>query len=48
MIIVTQFTAALFADINGFTPLTEMLTGQLGERRGAEELTRQLNRVYDF
>ncbi|HKZ84965.1 MAG TPA: AAA family ATPase [Anaerolineae bacterium] len=39
--------AALFADIHGFTPLTEMLTAQLGERRGAEELTRQLNRVYD-
>lgn len=39
--------AALFADISGFTPLTEMLARQLGARRGAEELTRQLNRVYD-
>lgn len=39
--------AALFADISGFTPLTEMLARQLGPRRGAEELTRQLNRVYD-
>ncbi|MCL4869658.1 MAG: tetratricopeptide repeat protein [Anaerolineae bacterium] len=38
---------ALFADISGFTPLTEMLSRQLGPRRGAEELTRQLNRVYD-
>jgi len=38
---------ALFADISGFTPLTEMLARQLGARRGAEELTRQLNRVYD-
>ena len=39
--------AGLFADISGFTPLTEALTQQLGPRRGAEELTRQLNRVYD-
>ena len=38
---------ALFADISGFTPLTEMLARQLGPRRGAEELTRQLNRVYN-
>jgi class 3 adenylate cyclase/tetratricopeptide (TPR) repeat protein len=39
--------AALFADISGFTPLTEALVTSLGPRRGAEELTRQLNRVYD-
>ena len=39
--------AALFADISGFTPLTEALTRALGLRRGAEELPRQLNRVYD-
>jgi adenylate cyclase len=39
--------AALFADISGFTPLTETLVQELGPRRGAEELTRQLNRVYD-
>ncbi len=39
--------AALFADISGFTPLTEALTRTLGPRRGAEELTRQLNWVYD-
>src|SRR5438552_34005 len=38
---------ALFADISGFTPLTEALTRSLGARRGAEELTRQLNQVYD-
>ena len=38
---------ALFADISGFTPLTEMLARQFGARRGAEELTRQLNRVFD-
>lgn len=38
---------ALFADISGFTPLTEALTRTLGTRRGAEELTRQLNQVYD-
>src|SRR5262245_27839306 len=39
--------AALFADISGFTPLTEALARDLGPRLGAEELTRQLNLVYD-
>ncbi|MBL9137907.1 MAG: tetratricopeptide repeat protein [Verrucomicrobiales bacterium] len=39
--------AALFADISGFTPLTEALTRALGPRRGVEELTGHLNRVYD-
>ncbi len=39
--------AVLFADISGFTPLTEALLQALGPRRGAEELTHQLNRVYD-
>ncbi len=39
--------AALFADISGFTPLTEALARELGPRRGAEELTRQLNVIYD-
>ncbi|MCP5098570.1 MAG: tetratricopeptide repeat protein [Chloroflexi bacterium] len=38
--------AALFADISGFTPLTEALAQELGPRRGAEELTIHLNRVY--
>ena len=38
---------ALFADISGFTPLTEKLTNELGPRRGSEELTRQINAVYD-
>ncbi len=37
---------ALFADISGFTPLTEALARELGFQRGAEELTRQLNQVY--
>src|SRR6476619_4212142 len=37
----------LFADISGFTPLTEALVRVLGPRRGAEELARQLNEVYD-
>src|SRR3954447_12855604 len=37
----------LFADISGFTPLTEALVRALGPHRGAEELTRQLNLVYD-
>ncbi len=39
--------AALFADISGFTGLTEVLADALGTRLGVEELTRQLNRVYD-
>ena len=39
--------AALFADISGFTPLTEALTRALGLRRGAEELPLYLNKVYD-
>jgi class 3 adenylate cyclase len=39
--------AALFADISGFTPLTEALLKEYGPSRGAEELTRQLNLIYD-
>jgi predicted ATPase/class 3 adenylate cyclase len=39
--------AALFADISGFTPLTEMLVREFGPQRGAEELTRHLNQVFD-
>src|SRR5687767_3898401 len=39
--------AALFADISGFTPLTEALAHALGARRGAEALTRQINAVYE-
>ncbi len=38
--------AALFADISGFTPLTEALVKELGPRRGADELTKHLNQVY--
>lgn len=38
---------AVFADISGFTPLTEGLSRLMGPRRGAEELSRQLNVVYD-
>jgi class 3 adenylate cyclase/tetratricopeptide (TPR) repeat protein len=38
--------AVLFADISGFTPLTEMLSKKLGPQRGAEEVTHQLNRIY--
>ncbi|MEO8303520.1 MAG: tetratricopeptide repeat protein [Betaproteobacteria bacterium] len=38
--------AALFADISGFTPLTDALTSELGPQRGAEELTSRLNRVF--
>src|ERR671918_1052144 len=39
--------AALFADISGFTPLTEALVQALGPQRGAEELTLWLNQIYD-
>ncbi|MFP4394522.1 MAG: tetratricopeptide repeat protein [Anaerolineales bacterium] len=39
--------AALFADISGFTALTEALVEELGPQRGAEELTHHLNQVYD-
>jgi class 3 adenylate cyclase/tetratricopeptide (TPR) repeat protein len=38
---------ALEADLSGFTALTESLAQQLGEQRGAEELTRRLNWMYD-
>jgi len=36
----------LFADISGFTALTESLRESLGSRQGAEELTRRLGKVY--
>ncbi len=39
--------AALFADISGFTPLTEALARALGPRRGAEALIQQINAVYE-
>ena len=39
--------AAVFADISGFTPLTELLARTFGPKRGAEELTVYLNSVYD-
>jgi class 3 adenylate cyclase/HAMP domain-containing protein len=38
--------AALFADVSGFTALTESLANELGLQRGAEEIIRHLNRVY--
>ncbi|MET0732554.1 MAG: tetratricopeptide repeat protein [Casimicrobiaceae bacterium] len=38
--------AALFADISGFTPLTDVLGKELGRERGAEVLTWHLNRVF--
>src|SRR5262245_22915936 len=37
----------LFADISGFTPLTEALLRTFGPRRGAEEVSHRLNQVYD-
>ncbi|HEY7179531.1 MAG TPA: tetratricopeptide repeat protein [Gaiella sp.] len=38
--------AALFADISGFTTLTEALVEELGRQRGVEELTASLNGVF--
>lgn len=38
---------ALFADISGFTPLTAVLVKELGARRGAEEVLRHINPVYE-
>lgn len=38
--------SALFADIDGFTPLTERLVRELGARLGAEELARRIDAVY--
>jgi class 3 adenylate cyclase len=34
---------ALYADLSGFTPLTEALAQALGMQRGAEEVARRLN-----
>ena len=38
--------AALFADISGFTPLTEALAAELGPQHGAEELSIHLDTVF--
>ncbi len=38
--------SALFADISGFTPLSEALARSHGARGGAESLTRLLNALY--
>ncbi|HEY1015108.1 MAG TPA: tetratricopeptide repeat protein, partial [Herpetosiphonaceae bacterium] len=38
--------AALFADISGFTPLTEALAQELGAKGGPEAVTHQLNIIY--
>ncbi len=38
--------SGLFADISGFTPLTEALAKELGPQRGAEELTANIGRVF--
>lgn len=40
------FGSALFADISGFTSLTEALAQTYGLQRGAEELSRYLNQIY--
>ena len=39
--------SALFADISGFTKLTERMVEMHGTRRGAEELTVRLNEAYE-
>jgi len=40
--------SVLVADISGFTPLTEALVRALGPKRGAEEITTHLDRIYDL
>src|SRR5918996_5668261 len=40
------YGTALFADVSGFTTLTESLANEMGLQRGAEEIIRHLNRVY--
>ncbi len=39
--------SGLFADISGFTPLTEALASTLGAKRGAEALVDNLNRILE-
>ncbi|HXV98975.1 MAG TPA: adenylate/guanylate cyclase domain-containing protein, partial [Anaerolineae bacterium] len=39
--------AVMFADISGFTRLTDALVKEMGPRRGIDEFIQQLNRVYD-
>lgn len=39
--------AALFADISGFTPLTEAFVSELGAQRGAEQVSDTLDQVFD-
>lgn len=39
--------AVLFADVSGFTALTESFLHHYGAHRGAEEVTRQFNHIYD-
>ena len=39
--------AALFADISGFTALTEMFLKELGPQRGSEEIHRVINQVFE-
>ena len=39
--------SVLETDVSGFTSLTALLARDLGRRRGAEELTRRLNVVFD-
>lgn len=38
--------AVLFADISGFTHLTDVVARELGPKRGAEEISTQLDRIY--
>jgi adenylate cyclase len=42
----STFGAVMFADISGFTPLTEAVMRRYGARRGGEEFTNRLNAVY--
>lgn len=39
--------STLFADVSGFTALTETLALEFGPQRGAEEISRQLARIFE-
>jgi predicted ATPase/class 3 adenylate cyclase len=42
-----SYGAALFADVSGFTALSDALASELGVQNGADEISRQLNRVFE-
>ena len=41
-----SYGAVIFADLSGYTKITEALSIQLGPQRGAEELTHRMEQIY--